>query len=127
MAGRAKVFRGVLVFGGVAAPDMPAGQAHPQMDPPVLHLQTFLAASGARLDIADLVEMGALFLGHDSLPCSHLLEVLKHELDRYCTPADAEATQPFRGTDLFISLAETLRLALFEFVRTGYASAAPCR
>jgi hypothetical protein len=79
MAGRAKVFRGVLVFGGVAAPDVPAGQAHPQMDPPVLHLQTFLAAGGARLDIADLVEMGAPYLGHDSLPCSHLLEVLKHD------------------------------------------------
>ena len=65
MAGRAKMFRGVLVLGGVAAPDVPAGQAHPQMDPALLHLQTLLAAGGGRFDIADLVEMGAVYLGHD--------------------------------------------------------------
>ena len=65
MAGRAKMFRGVLVLGGVAAPDVPASQAHPQMNPAVLHLQTFLAACGARFDIADLIEMGARYLGHD--------------------------------------------------------------
>jgi hypothetical protein len=65
MVGRAKVFRGVLVLGGVAAPDVPTSQAHPQMDPAVLHLQTLLAAGGARFDIADLVEMSAGYLGHD--------------------------------------------------------------
>ncbi len=65
MAGRAKMFRGVLVLGRVAAPDVPASQAHPQMDPAVLHLQAFLAACGTRLDIADLVEMGARYLPHD--------------------------------------------------------------
>ena len=65
MAGRAKMFRGVLVLGGVAAPDVPAGQAHPQMDPAVLQLQTLFATWGTRLDIADLVEMGAGYSGHD--------------------------------------------------------------
>ena len=65
MAGRAKMFRGVLVLGGVAAPDVPASQAHPQMDPAVLHLQALLAACSARFDIADLVEMGARGCGHD--------------------------------------------------------------
>jgi len=64
MAGRAKMFRGVLVLGRVAAPDVPAGQAHPQMDPAVFHFQTLLAAGGARFDIADLVEMGAVCLRH---------------------------------------------------------------
>ena len=65
MAGRAKMFRGVLVLGGVAAPDVSACQAHPQMDPAVLHLQTLLAACGARFDIADLAKMGARYLGHE--------------------------------------------------------------
>ena len=64
MAGRAKMFRGVLVLGGVAAPDVPASQAHPQMDPAVIHLQALLAACSARFDIADLVEMGAVCLRH---------------------------------------------------------------
>ena len=67
MIGRAKVFGGMLVLGRVAAADMPVGQAHPQMDPTVLHLQALFTAGGARLDIADLI-VGAGYLGHDSLP-----------------------------------------------------------
>lgn len=83
MAGRTKMFRGMLILGGGAAPDMPASQAHPQMDPAVL--QALLAAGGARFDIAHLVEMGARGCGHD---------------------------QTNRGTDLFISnWLKLLRLA----------------
>src|SRR5713101_7241477 len=65
MAGRVKVLRGVFVLRGIAAADVPTGEAHSQMDPAVLHFQTLLAAGGARLDVADLVEMGAGLLGHD--------------------------------------------------------------
>ena len=65
MGGRVKVLRGVLVLGGIAAAYMTAGKAHSQVDPAVLHFQTLLAAGGARFDIADLVEMGAVCLGHD--------------------------------------------------------------
>src|SRR3989442_194521 len=65
MAGRVKVLRGVFVLRRSAAPDVATGEAHSQMDPAVLHFQTLFAASGARLDVADLVEMGAGLLGHD--------------------------------------------------------------
>src|SRR5262249_11193585 len=51
----------VLAFGAVAAADVAAAQAHPQVDPLRLRLQAFLAALGrARLDLAHLIEVRAL-------------------------------------------------------------------
>ena len=89
MGGRAKVFRGVFVLRGIAAADVPAGEAHSQMDPSVLHFQTLLAAGGARLDVADLIEMGASCLWHDRSPLFlHFFEVFMHELDGHRAFAD---------------------------------------
>src|SRR5207244_2317397 len=105
MAGRVKVFRGVLVLRGIAAADVPTDQAHSQMDPAVLHFQTLLAAEGARLDVADLVEMGAGLLGHD------------HTSLRYsCTNWTAIAPSP---------TAEATRLT--ESDRTSPAANTPAR
>src|SRR5438094_4127504 len=105
MGGRVKVFRGVLVLGGIAAADVAASKAHSQMDPAVLHFQTLLAAGGARLDVADLVEMDAGLLGHD------------HTSLRYsCTNWTAIAPSP---------TAEATRLT--ESDRTSPAANTPAR
>ena len=89
MAGRAKVFRGVFVLRGIAAAHVPAGEAHPQVDPAILSFQTLLAAGGARLDVADLIEMGASCLWHDRSPlCLHFFEVFMHELNGHRAFAD---------------------------------------
>jgi hypothetical protein len=57
---------GVLVFRRVAAAHVSALEAQPQMDPSVVHLETFLAAVGIRLyAFLDLGKVLARF-GHDS-------------------------------------------------------------
>ena len=49
MAGLAKVFAGVLVWARIAAADVAAGQAHPQMRPGVLaQLGAVLALPGGK-------------------------------------------------------------------------------
>jgi len=47
----------VLIFRGVAAADMSARQAKPQVDPGVAHFETFFAAVGVRLHVMDLVKV----------------------------------------------------------------------
>jgi len=64
MAGRVEMFRRVLVLRAVAAPDISADEAHPQIDPCVAELYAFFADRDVfRMDITDLVEMGAGFFG----------------------------------------------------------------
>lgn len=55
-----KVFCRVAILRGVATTDMTAYQTHPQVHPVITRLQAFFAALRPRLDIADLVEMGAV-------------------------------------------------------------------
>ena len=55
----------VLVRGIVAAPDMPARAAEPQMNPDVAGFEAFLAAERARGHVANGVEMGAGLRGHE--------------------------------------------------------------
>src|SRR5688500_2283007 len=64
MGGVLGVAAGVPVGRGVAAADLPAGLAHPQMHPAVARLQALLAAGDLlrRLDDLDLVEV--LAAGH---------------------------------------------------------------
>jgi hypothetical protein len=56
---RVKMFRGVLVFGRVAAAHVAAGQAHPQVHPGVSDPQAILAAAGTWLDIVNLLHVFA--------------------------------------------------------------------
>jgi hypothetical protein len=55
----AKVLGRVFVLGTIATSDMAAGQTKPQMDPPIAHLQAFLAAFGLRFHITNLIDMSA--------------------------------------------------------------------
>src|SRR5690349_9031560 len=60
MLRRVVMLRRVLVRRIVAAPDVAAGEAQTQMDPPSVHLETFLAPFRcARGDVSDLVEVTA--------------------------------------------------------------------
>jgi hypothetical protein len=63
------VAAGVAIRRRVAAADLPAGEAHPEVDPAVDGLEALLAAgdAGARGDLADLdlIEMGADGHGHE--------------------------------------------------------------
>jgi len=55
-----EVFSGVLVFSGIATADVPAGFAETQVNPTVMHFETFFAALGLGLGVMVLIEMGAL-------------------------------------------------------------------
>src|ERR1700730_11030657 len=59
MAGGVKMLGRVLVGGIVAAADMAAAAADPQMQPFAAALQAFLAAERARRDAADAGNVGA--------------------------------------------------------------------
>src|SRR6202035_4048710 len=59
MAGGVEMFGGVLVGRIVAAPDMAAGAADPQMQPHAAGLEAFLASQRARRDSVDTGEVGA--------------------------------------------------------------------
>ncbi|MHB1958811.1 MAG: hypothetical protein ACYCO5_07240 [Acidobacteriaceae bacterium] len=62
-----KMFGRVFILGGVAAADVAALQTEAKMDPIVADLQALLTAlRGAWSDIADLIEVGALFHGVSS-------------------------------------------------------------
>src|SRR6516225_9938977 len=58
MLGLMKMLGGVLVLGGVTAAYMAALEAQPQVNPGVLHLETFLAASATGRDFLDVFRMG---------------------------------------------------------------------
>src|SRR6185437_16171099 len=69
MSGCMKVFCGVLVRGAVAAAHVSALETQAQMHPPAVHLETLFApVRRARLDVAYLVEMGALLRSHGNDP-----------------------------------------------------------
>ena len=59
MLRRLVVLGGVAVLGVVAAADMAACRAHPQMQPPIPHLQALDAAVARRRHILDLIKMAA--------------------------------------------------------------------
>src|SRR5712692_9818940 len=55
--GRMEMLGCVFVLGGIAAADMPAGPAQPQVYPTVAHLEAFLATARSRLHVSYLVNM----------------------------------------------------------------------
>ncbi len=55
-----KMLGGVLVLRRVATADVSADEAHPEMHPPVSCFEALFAAAGARFDILNLIEMGAI-------------------------------------------------------------------
>jgi hypothetical protein len=59
MAGLVEMFGRVLSLGRVATPDVPAGQAHAQVNPAAAGAQAFLASIGVRRDGADLGQVRA--------------------------------------------------------------------
>ena len=61
MSGGVKMFGRMPIRGIVAAADMPAGAADPQMQPAAAALQAFLAAERARRDVLDAGDMAAAF------------------------------------------------------------------
>src|SRR5207302_3922358 len=62
---RVKVFGGVLVLGRVAAADVTATEAQPQVHPRIADLEAVLTAISAGRHVADLVEMATRgSLGH---------------------------------------------------------------
>src|ERR1700740_2118948 len=91
------MFRGVLVFGRVAAADVATAQTQPQVHPTVAHLQALLAAMGLRLYALDLIEMSAI-LGH-RVP-SVWLGLLDRSLNR-----DADLEARVAGNRRYVNLA----------------------
>jgi hypothetical protein len=63
MPARMEMFRRVFVLRRIAATHMAAYHAHPQMNPMVVHFQTFFAAVCARRYVLNLVDM---VTGHNS-------------------------------------------------------------
>ena len=53
------MFGRMLVPGGIAATDMPAGEAQPEVNPFVADLKTFFATRRPRLDFVDLANVSA--------------------------------------------------------------------
>src|SRR5229473_594570 len=70
MLGGVEVLGRVLVGGIVAAADMTAAAADPQMQPLAAALEAFLATKRARRDIADAGDVGAAFYHTRPLPYS---------------------------------------------------------
>ncbi len=54
-----KVFRRVLISGGIATTHVSALEAHPQMNPAIAGFQTLLAAFCIWLNRTDLIDMAA--------------------------------------------------------------------
>jgi hypothetical protein len=54
-----EVLGGVFVFGGVAASDMATGHTETEVDPVVTDFETVFATRGARLDVFNLLDVGA--------------------------------------------------------------------
>ena len=64
-----KVFGGVFVLGRVAAADVPADEAHAQMDPSIAELNAILTNMLVRFSYFDLIKVGTFF-------CHRFLRVL---------------------------------------------------
>jgi hypothetical protein len=60
MAGGVKMLGRMFVGRGIAASDMAAGTAEPEMNPAAPHLQTFLAAARAGFHFVNAIEMAAI-------------------------------------------------------------------
>jgi hypothetical protein len=58
MLGLMKVLGSVFVLGRVTTADVTADETFPQMDPGIAHLQAFLAAFAAGLDLANFFYVG---------------------------------------------------------------------
>src|SRR6266576_569407 len=71
MLGGVEVLGGMLVGGIVAAADMTAAAADPQMQPLAAALEAFLATKRARRDIADAGDVSATLCHPLSLPYSY--------------------------------------------------------
>jgi hypothetical protein len=68
MARAAKMLRGVLVGGVIAAAHVAAAQAQPQVNPPVTRLQTLLTAVRCeRLHVSHLIQVRACTVLHSFL------------------------------------------------------------
>jgi hypothetical protein len=67
------MFRGVLVFGGVATTHVSAAQAQAQVDPTVARLQALFATLGFWLHALDLIKVLAVF-SHDYLPRNYMVD-----------------------------------------------------
>jgi hypothetical protein len=65
MCGLMKVLGGVPVLGRIAAADMAALEAQTQVNPGIMHLETFFAALAAGSDFSDLFQVRT-GLGHNS-------------------------------------------------------------
>jgi hypothetical protein len=63
MFGAMEMLCGVLIFGRVATPDVPAAETKTQVHPTVSHLQAFFAALGLGLYWTNLIEVRT-FIGH---------------------------------------------------------------
>ena len=57
------MLRRVLILGRVAAADMPADHALPQVNPAIARFQAFFAARAARRHFANLIEMRTFWPG----------------------------------------------------------------
>src|SRR5262249_17559909 len=57
MTSRMKVLRRMFIFGGIAATDVPAGEAHAEMNPGIAGFKTVFAPLGAGFYIVDFFQM----------------------------------------------------------------------
>ena len=78
MLGLAKVFGGMSIFRRIAAADVTASKAFPQVDPGIAHLQTLLAALAAWFNWPDLSQVGTGWggAGHMTTSENQLLAVV---------------------------------------------------
>jgi hypothetical protein len=67
MLGPMKMFRRMLVLGGVTAAHMAANETHSEMDPGIAYFQTFLASISARMHLANFFYVHATVCSHPIL------------------------------------------------------------
>src|SRR5712672_1338087 len=83
MLGGVEVLGGMLVGGIVAAADVTAAAADPQMQPLAAALEAFLATKRARRDIADAGDVSAAFCHPPPLPTA---PVSRHRRENRAAP-----------------------------------------
>ena len=92
---RMKMFRRVSMKRGVAAPHMPALQAHSQMHPVTVNLETLLASLRRWFHLPDLVHMSTLHRSH--LPSSM---IVSRTVRTQTTPVTAIRGRPLANSTL---------------------------
>src|SRR5947199_1405817 len=132
VAARVEVLRGVAVRRVVAAADVAAGPAEPQVHPPGTCLQALLAAARAGRHLADRVVMGACF-GHGILPygfattCAWPASARKAcSVATICAPSPTAAATRFTEPDRTSPMANTPG-RLVSSGRRPTATSAPAR